>query len=263
MAGLRAVSLGSGSKGNCTLIQSAQTAVLLDAGFGVKETQNRLQRVGIHPQQIQAVFVTHEHGDHAQAADRLRRNWSVPVYATAGTAHGARLDEFVAIRDSQPVVIDDLQVHPVLVPHDAREPTQFVFESRGVRLGVCTDLGSISAHVVRAFQELDGLLLEANYDPDMLRNGPYPPKLQARVGGDFGHLSNQQSAELLRSICSPRLKKIVACHLSEKNNHPDQVRAALEPVVPVQAEFEIASQSTGCTWIELMESGHGQAQAAV
>ncbi|MGB0958351.1 MAG: MBL fold metallo-hydrolase, partial [Litorivicinus sp.] len=181
----------------------------------------------------------------------------VPVYASAGTALGARIDPFVPIRDGEAFAVGDIQVTPVLVPHDAREPTQFVFEWQGKRLGVCTDLGSISRHVVGAFQDLDAVLLEANYDPQMLENGPYPPKLRARVGGDFGHLSNQQSAQLLGHIAGPRLKRVVACHISEKNNRGELVHEALSPVVPPHTHFEIASQTDGCTWIDLAELAHG------
>lgn len=254
---MRAISLGSGSKGNCTWISTQSTAILIDAGFGVRETETRLAKHGIDPASIRGIFVTHEHGDHAQGAGRLKRAWNVPVYASHGTATGARLDDFVPLRDGQSVVVGDLTITPVLVPHDAREPTQFVFESGPVRLGICTDLGSVSPHVVRQFQDLDGLLLEANYDPDMLARGPYPPKLKQRVGGQHGHLSNQQGLELFQQLLSPRLKTLVACHLSEKNNTPEQVQALWRPHVPETTEFHIASQTDGCAWIDLTELAHG------
>lgn len=254
---MQAISLGSGSKGNCTLIRTESTALLLDAGFSIKETASRLDAIGVSKDRIDAVVITHEHGDHAQAARRMGQAWQVPVHASEGTAHGAKIEPFVRLRDGHQFVVGDIKITPVLVPHDAREPTQFVFEWNQKRLGVCTDLGSISRHVVNAFQELDAVLLEANYDPRMLQNGPYPPKLRARVGGDFGHLSNQQSAQLLEQIAGPRLKRVVACHLSEKNNHCDLVHQALNPVVPSHTHFEIASQTDGCTWIDLTELAHG------
>ena len=254
---MRAVSLGSGSKGNCTLISSASTSILIDAGFGVRDTESRLAKHQVSPDSIQAIFVTHEHGDHAQGEGRLQRAWNVPVYASHGTATGARLEQFSPLRDGQPLRVGDIEVTPVLVPHDAREPTQFVFQSGEIRIGICTDLGSVSPHVVRQFQDLDGLLLEANYDPQMLAQGPYPPKLKARVGCDHGHLSNQQGLALLQQLLSPRLKTLVACHLSEKNNTPAHVQSLWAPHVPQGTTFHIASQTDGCAWIDLTELAHG------
>ena len=254
---MRAISLGSGSKGNCTLIASASTALLVDAGFGVKDTFERLEKVGYRPDQLSGILITHEHGDHAQGANRLARTWSLPLYASQGTSLGAKLESPQVIKDMQRFKIGDISVLPVLVSHDAREPTQFVFESNDFRLGICTDLGCVTPHVVKAFQSLDALLLEANYDPEMLAGGPYPPKLKARVGGDYGHLSNQQSAQLLSQLVSDRLQRVVACHLSEKNNTPEHVRAQWTPWVPPHTEFTIASQTDGCEWIDLMELAHG------
>jgi len=254
---MRAISLGSGSKGNCTLIASHSSAILIDAGFGVRETQARLEKVGFSPDALMGIFITHEHGDHAQGAARLARAFSLPVYASHGTATGSKLDSVELIQDGVSIEVGDIRITPVLVAHDAREPTQFVFESGGVRLGICTDLGSVTPHVVRQFQDLDGLLLEANYDPDMLARGPYPPKLKARVGGPHGHLSNEQAAELLQQVLSPRLKKLVACHLSEKNNTVERVKGVWQPHVPDHVDFHIASQADGCEWIDLRELMHG------
>lgn len=256
---MRAISLGSGSKGNCTLIVSSTTALLVDAGFGVKETEARLERVGFRPDQLSAILITHEHGDHAQGAGRLSRAFSLPVYASQGTATGAKLDDATILRDGEGFSVGDICVTPVLVAHDAREPIQFVFESSDVRLGICTDLGSVTPHVVRQFKDLDGLLLEANYDPEMLANGPYPPRLKARVGGHHGHLSNEQAAQLLQQVMSDRLRQLVACHLSEKNNSPERVEQAWRQHIPPHVDFHIASQSDGCNWIDLMELTHGKA----
>ena len=254
---MRAISLGSGSKGNCTLIATDTSAILVDAGFGVKDTHARLEKIGFSPDQLMAIFVTHEHGDHCQGAGRLERAWSLPVYASQGTATGAKLDSALPLFDGVSVTVGDIDIQPVLVAHDAREPTQFVFHSGGVRLGICTDLGSVTQHVVREFQDLDALLLEANYDPEMLARGPYPPKLKARVGGPHGHLSNQQGLDLLQQVLSPRLKKLVACHLSEKNNSVEHVQQTWQPHVPEHVDFHIASQSDGCEWLDLRELMHG------
>lgn len=259
---MRLVSLGSGSKGNCTLVMSDTTCVLLDAGFGVKDTRERLAQMGVPHERIAAVVITHEHGDHAQGAGRLARAWGMPLYASQGTALEAGID-VVPVADGEAFQIGDQTWQPALVPHDAREPLQFVIEANDWRVGVCTDLGSLSSRVKAHFQNLDALLLECNYDPVMLQNGPYPPKLKARVGGDYGHLSNQQAAELFEAVCSPRLKSVVACHLSEKNNHPDRVREVLAPRVPEWVGFQIATQKAGCDWIDLKELAHGKTQRAV
>ena len=259
---MRLVSLGSGSKGNCTLVMSETTCVLLDAGFGVKDTQQRLAQAGVPHERIAGVVITHEHGDHAQGAGRLARAWGVPLYASQGTAFEAKIDATV-VADGEDFQIGDQLWKPALVPHDSREPLQFVIEANGWRVGVCTDLGSLSSRVKAHYQDIDAFLLECNYDPAMLQSGPYPPKLKARVGGDYGHLSNEQALELFESVCSPRLKSVVACHLSEKNNHPDRVRDLLGPKVPDWVRFQIATQSDGCDWIDLKELAHGKAQRAV
>jgi phosphoribosyl 1,2-cyclic phosphodiesterase len=175
--------------------------------------------------------VTHEHGDHVRGVGAVARRFGIPVWMSHGTWRAANCG---AIADLNRFAshgggfrLGELSIEPVPVPHDAREPTQFVFGHGDSRLGLLTDLGSITPRIVAAFHRVDALLLECNHDPGMLANGPYPPSLQARVGGRFGHLNNAQAADLLRRIDHGRLRHLVAGHLSEKNNSPDLARAAL------------------------------------
>ncbi|MGB5650334.1 MAG: MBL fold metallo-hydrolase [Sedimenticolaceae bacterium] len=232
--GFRFASLGSGSRGNATLIEADGVRVLVDCGFAARELVVRCEGLGFDPGTLSAILVTHEHGDHMRGVGPLARRFGIPVWMTHGTWRAA---DFGTIADlnlfsghSGDFRIDDMWVTPVPVPHDAREPTQFVFAHAGVRFGMLTDLGSITPRVVEAFDGVDALLLECNHDPDMLATGPYPPSLQARVGGHYGHLNNAQAADFLRRIDHGRLRHLVAGHLSEKNNSPELARQMLESV---------------------------------
>lgn len=227
----RFASLGSGSRGNATLIQAADTTLLIDCGYPLKELNRRTELMGVDPSEIDAILVTHEHGDHMRGVGPVARRYALPVYMSHGTFRATdfgRLEQ-LELFDShcEPFAIGALAVQPVAVPHDAREPTQFVFRYQEQSLGVLTDLGCCTPHLEQCYAQLDALLLECNHDTQMLAEGPYPPSLQARVGGDYGHLNNQQAADFLARIDHPGLQQLVAAHLSEKNNHPDLARAAL------------------------------------
>jgi len=230
----RFASLGSGSRGNATLVEAGATSILIDCGFAAREFAGRCEALGFDPLCLSAILVTHEHGDHMRGVGAVARRFGIPVWMTHGTWRAA---DFGSIADltlfaghAGAFRIGELSVVPVPVPHDAREPTQFVFGHDGARLGVLTDLGSITQAVVDAFDGVDALLLECNHDPDMLRAGPYPPSLQARVGGRYGHLNNAQAADFLHRIDHRRLRHLVAGHLSEKNNSPELARQALQGV---------------------------------
>lgn len=232
--GFRFASLGSGSRGNATVIEAGSTTVLVDCGFAARELVSRCAGLGVDPAGLSAILVTHEHGDHMRGVGALARRFGIPVWMTHGTWHAA---DFGAISElnlfsghASEFSIGELQIRPVPVPHDAREPIQFVFASAGLRLGLLTDLGSITPRVVESFDGVDALLLECNHDPRMLALGPYPPSLQARVGGHYGHLNNDQAADFLRRIDHRRLRHLVAGHLSEKNNSPELAREALGSV---------------------------------
>lgn len=249
---LRFASLGSGSKGNATLVSDGETHVLVDCGFGLRETERRLARFGLHPRQLAAVLVTHEHGDHIAGVGMLARRHGLPVYLSAGTWLSGRLGDVPQHRLIVPQMrfaIDGLEIDPVTVPHDAREPVQFCFRARDRQLGVLTDLGHPSAHVIDAFSGCDALILECNHDPRMLAEGSYPPRLKRRVGGNWGHLANAQAHELLRRVGLDRLQRIVCSHLSEQNNRPELARESLTPLLDGDdTRLLIAAQDIGFEW---------------
>lgn len=261
---MRFASLGSGSQGNATIIEWGDGALLLDCGFSMKEAEARLERLGLHARDLSAVLVTHEHGDHIKGVAALARRHKLPVYMTPGTFHSrdlGALPKLHLIEGYREFAIGSLSVEPVPVPHDAREPAQFVFSCGGVRLGVLTDLGSISPHVEERYRACDALLLEANHDPVMLAGGPYPPSLKRRVGGAWGHLSNQQAAGFLERVDTAKLQALVIAHISQKNNSLHAARAVLDPVTQAVARVLYACQDEGFDWVEVTAPASKSASA--
>lgn len=248
---LRFASLGSGSKGNGTLVEDGATCVLIDCGFSVRETERRLGRLGRSPEELAAILVTHEHSDHIRGVAALARKYRLPVRMTHGTQLAGKVpaatisDEIVP---HQPFRVSSLTVTPVAVPHDAREPVQFVISSRGVTVGVLTDLGSVTPSVIEHYRRCDGLLLEANHDTEMLAAGPYPYPLKKRVGGDWGHLSNRQTGELLSRLESRKIQNLVLGHISLQNNLPTLVEEAVAPAVEKVGRVSVACQDDGFPW---------------
>ncbi len=210
---MRYCSLGSGSKGNATVIEHGSTRLLVDCGFSLRNTERRLAAVGLHASQLTAILVTHEHSDHVQGVEKLARRYNLPVYMTAGTRHalGMASSGVETLALDRKIEIGELRIESVAVPHDAREPCQFIIDNDTTRFGLLTDTGMITPWIVERYQQLDALFLEANYDPAMLANGPYPSYLKARVGGQHGHLSNQQAAELL-GLTYDQLRGILRKH---------------------------------------------------
>lgn len=249
---MRIASLGSGSRGNATLVQYGETTLLVDNGFSLRQFSERLSRLGLSPESIDAVLLTHEHSDHSGGVERLCRAFEIPLWTAVGTARKLLAPDFEyrPLVAGRHVEIGDIEVLPVTVPHDASEPLQFIFRQADgdKRLGILTDTGHITSHIVEAFAGLDGLLLEFNYDPEMLANGPYPEMLKQRVGGNHGHLSNEQSIALLRQIDTRALNCLIAAHISEKNNTPSIVAALLAQMENLPAPV-LASQDAGFDWI--------------
>ncbi|MBX2808590.1 MAG: MBL fold metallo-hydrolase [Cellvibrionaceae bacterium] len=247
-------SLGSGSKGNGTLIRNGDELLLVDCGFTVKETEKRLQRLGVAPGDLDALIVTHEHGDHINGVGPLARKYAMPVYMTTGTWRSrdlGRIPHLHLIKNYEPFALKSIAITPVAVPHDACEPAQFVFKAAAGSLGLLTDLGSITPHVERHFYHCDALILEANHDPYLLAAGAYPPSLKQRVGGPWGHLSNQQAAAFLRGMDCERLQCLVVAHMSEQNNSLSLTKAALAELIAPIAQVVYACQRQGFDWLSL------------
>ncbi len=250
---MQLASLGSGSKGNATLLRCGENCVLIDCGYSLKQLEQRLQRIDLSITDISAVLLTHEHSDHGAGIARLLARHDIPLWTSVGSARALGVERFQSICGGQSFLLgDNLQVQAVTVPHDAAEPIQFVFTQldSGRRLGILTDSGHITAHMKQAYDGVHALLLEFNYDEQMLQNGPYPYHLKRRVGGLHGHLSNLQSMQLLEQIDTSRLDCLIAAHISEKNNAPHIVEqllqqglAAVEPI--------LATQQQGFDWVEI------------
>jgi len=252
---IRFASLGSGSAGNALLVQVGSTRVLVDCGFSVQETTLRLARLGVVPADLDAILITHEHSDHIGSSAPLARRHRLPVYMTPGTRLAARDAAYPSLQEfhaGHTIAIGDLRVEPFTVPHDAREPAQFVFTDGAVRLALLTDAGHVTAHMAACVDAVDGLLLECNHDPALLATGPYPPALKRRVGGGYGHLPNHEAERLLALIDRSRLQHVVGMHLSERNNHPDLARRALANGLGCKPEETVvATQADGFAWREL------------
>ena len=256
---LRFKSLGSGSSGNATVIQARSgtgtTHLLVDCGLGLPQLDKRLRMAGMLADQIDAIFITHEHGDHIGCARQLALRERIPVYMSHGTYTAIGAPEFAGLLriacDSDVFEVGALQVRPFTVPHDAREPLQLTCTDGAARLGVLTDLGHATAHVLDHLAGCDSLLLECNHDPHMLASGSYPPFLKRRVGGDWGHLANEAAAAIAVAIQPRGLRQVVAAHLSEQNNHPDVVRKVLSAALGCgEADILVADGPAGSRWLD-------------
>ena len=245
-------SLGSGSKGNSTIIRCGQTQVLVDCGFSLSQFEKRLQNLSVDPLKINAILVTHEHADHGSGVKKIAQKYQIPIHTTVGTARALNIDVFEVLHGAEEINLGDLKINAVTVPHDAAEPVQFTFidQAKQCKLGMLTDSGHVTAHMQRAYADCDGLLLEFNYDHLMLQEGPYPERLKRRISGGFGHLSNHQSVEMLHMMKSEKLTCLVAAHISEKNNSPELVADVLKPL-PLSITPILACQQQGFNWKEL------------
>jgi len=256
----RFASLGSGSQGNGLVFEAGGSRVLLDCGFGIRDTTARLARLGLAPGDLAGILVTHEHSDHATGVFPLARRHGIPVWISFGTL--AALEEADAqvadgvkltlIDGQASFAVGDVLVQPYTVPHDAREPLQYVLSDGARRLGVLTDTGCSTPHIEATLSGCDALVLETNHDRDLLMQGAYPPWLKARVAGRFGHLDNTVSAQLLAALDRSRLRHLIAAHLSLKNNTPELARNALVEVMACEPEWVgLATQAEGFGWRDL------------
>lgn len=225
-------SLNSGSNGNCYYIGNGQEAVLVDAGISCRETEKRMQRLGLSMRKVKAIFVSHEHSDHIRGIPVLARKYKLPVYITPDTLYRSRLDldgvEVLPFTAYEPVQLGNLAVTAFPKFHDAADPHSFVVEGNGVKIGVFTDIGTPCEHVIRHFAQCHAAFLETNYDDDLLDQGYYPYYLKRRIRGDRGHLSNKQALELFAAYKPAFMSHVLLSHLSKDNNCPKLAKALFD-----------------------------------
>jgi phosphoribosyl 1,2-cyclic phosphodiesterase len=251
--------LGSGSAGNATLVEGGGARVLIDAGLGSRQLAERLQSAGVDPASLDAVFVSHEHGDHARGALGFSAKWGVPLALTPGTFRAAGLDggklpAWEALAPGETRAIRKLSVRAVAVPHDAASPLAFVVSAGAFSFGHATDLGHLGRGLVEAFRTCDAVLVESNYDPAMLRDGPYPWALKERILGPFGHLSNRDVGRLLEKGLGEACRHVVLAHLSRKNNHPELALQAAEEALSRAGRRDVEvtlAAPHGTAWIAI------------
>jgi phosphoribosyl 1,2-cyclic phosphodiesterase len=226
---VRFLPLGSGSAGNSTLIEFGSTRLLVDAGLSAKALAERLESVGVQPNTISWVLLSHEHQDHCRGAERFSRLFGVPVVCSHATLEAmnrspSHFSDWTALTEGAPLDLGPVSVDAFPIPHDAARPVGFVIHGAGLRIGVATDLGHATTLALERLRGCHVLMLESNYDPDLLQRGPYPWSIKQRVAGRTGHLSNSQAADVLRQTLGPESQAVVMAHLSEQNNRPALVR---------------------------------------
>lgn len=256
---LRFKNLGSGSTGNATLVEARSGAgtasrLLVDCGLGIRILTQRLAQAGLVPGELNGIFITHEHADHVGCVLSLALRARIPVWMSRGTFMAMGEPDFDGLlrlaHDMEPFTVGDLLLNPFTVPHDAREPLQLSCTDGDTRLGILTDLGHATPHVLAALQGCHTLLLESNHDPDLLAASGYPAFLQRRISGNLGHLANDAAAGIAQQLRHPGLRQVVAAHLSRQNNRPDLAQAALAQALGCGAQdIAVAHPQDGTDWI--------------
>ena len=250
---MRLASLGSGSRGNATLVEADGVCLLVDCGFSLAKTLDALAVLGKDGDDLTGVLVTHEHGDHFQGVKPLAREFDLPVFMTAGTARvtsAHSIERLEIVTGDSAWQMGPLEILPVPVPHDAREPVQFIMQERGTRLGVLTDIGHISNHVRTQYGNCDVLFVEANHDRDLLWRGPYPARVKERIASTLGHLSNAQTSAFLEGLSQGPLRQLVVGHISETNNTESLVRETVARA-SLSVPSTLAVQGEVMAWIDL------------
>lgn len=259
--GIRFCVLASGSKGNAVYVSDGETSVLVDAGLSGAELEKRMRLRNLAPERIDAIVVSHEHSDHIRGVGVMARRYRVPVYLTPGTGQSGlgalgRVADLVHFRPGSPFCIRTLAFHPFALPHDAADPAGFTVASRGVKLGIATDLGIAPAMIQVHLAACQALVLEANHDPRMLVEGPYPWPLKQRIASRTGHLSNPEARDLLGRVRHDGLRHVVLAHLSEANNTPEcALNIVAEGLGPCRASLTVARQDRPTALIHLPRNG--------
>lgn len=257
---LRFKNLGSGSSGNATVVEATAdgrpTRLLVDCGLGPRALATRLGSAGLNIDELDAIFITHEHSDHIGSACKIALRHRIPLWMSHGTYAAIGMPELDGLlriaRDGEAIALDALQLRPFTVPHDAREPLQLRLSDGAHCLGILTDLGHATTHVLDQLAGCRAMLLECNHDPDLLADSPYPLFLKRRVGGSHGHLANHRAAGIASALAPHGLQRVVGAHLSRQNNRPDLALAALAGAVGCDAlERSVADPLLGTPWISV------------
>ncbi len=224
--------LASGSRGNAIYISDGKSRILIDAGLSGVEIERRMQSRGLDPKQLDGIVVSHEHSDHIQAVGVLSRRFKLPIYISAetyATARGqlGRIDIAHSFSCGVPFLIGNLELHPFSISHDASDPAGFTVTSNGTRIGIATDLGIATTLVKTHLKACTALIIEANHDRTMLEQGPYPWPLKQRIQSRSGHLSNDDTTQLLKEVLHKHLTHVILAHLSEQNNTPEKARCTV------------------------------------
>ena len=246
---MKVVSLQSGSNGNCFYVESGDTRLLFDAGISGKKAQERLAQHGREIRDVDALFISHDHSDHTKAMGIFRRKFGIPIYITPRTLAAVKrhqkigkLERVCLFTAGSSKSFGNVTVHTIPTPHDSVDGVAFVVEDKTHRVGILTDLGHAFEGLKEVLQSLDAVIIESNYDQEMLETGPYPAHLKRRIKGQGGHLSNKDSAILLKRFASERLKWACLCHLSEENNEPDRARAIHDEILDGKFPIHVASR---------------------
>ena len=246
---MNVLSLQSGSNGNCIYVEAGATRLLLDAGISGRQAETRLAERGRDIRDVTAVVVSHDHSDHARCVGVFQRKFGLPVHATSVTLRAAnaklglgRLDDVRPFAAGDVLAFDGLRVRTIPTPHDGADGVAFVLDDGRRRLGVLTDLGHCFDGLGEVIAGLDAVLVESNYDPEMLETGPYPAHLKRRIRGRGGHLSNEESAGLVKAWASPRLRWVCLGHLSQQNNEPGLALAVHRQTVGRYLPVHVASR---------------------
>ena len=256
-SGLTICPLASGSTGNAVYVEGGGHALLVDAGLSGVEIERRMAKRGLNPDSLSAVVVTHEHTDHIKGAGILSRRYRIPVHINPRTLEAAgeklgKLDRIIPFECGQSFRINGITISPFSISHDAADPAGFTLERDGVKVGMATDLGVATTLVKEHLKECSLIYLEANHDPEMLMNGPYPWYLKQRVQGRRGHLSNHDAAGLLAEVRSPALSHVILAHLSHENNTPEKALAAVcRDFNPGRVQVTVAGPDKPCLPIHL------------